>query len=109
MAPRMCASNKPLLPATGSGSYRRSYTFRLEIKLIQRNPAKNIRGCFASPSATCKWNQPDIISSNPHFYRDIPSGPVAVAGPLDALDINLLQHPLPNIPERGGPPDGKPG
>ena len=55
-APWMCASNKPLQPATGSGSNRRCYTFRLEKYQLQRSHGSKIRGCFTSPCATCKWN-----------------------------------------------------
>ena len=37
-----------------------------------------------------------------NISRHTPQGSVPVAGPLEALSVDLLQHPLPTIPERGG-------
>ena len=34
--------------------------------------------------------------------RHTSEGSLPVAGPLEALGVDLLQHPLPTIPERGG-------
>ena len=36
------------------------------------------------------------------MFRHTPQGSVPVAGPLEALGVELLQPPLPTIPERGG-------
>ena len=35
------------------------------------------------------------------MFRHTPQGSVPVAGPLEALSVDLLQPPLPTIPERG--------
>ena len=37
-----------------------------------------------------------------NISRHTPQGSVPVAGPLEALSVDLLQHPLLTIPERGG-------
>ena len=58
-------------------------------------------GVLHPPLSHVSVSQYDTISPNPFSFRAIPSGPVPVAGPLEAMSINLLQLPLPNIPERG--------